>query len=257
MTVSLFDCNNYIRRQYEVDQSGLALRNIFEEAMHTPANNNIYVYDGSNAKASRREVFPGYKVGRPKASDEFYKTLDVSKKVLACTPQISVEVEGYEADDIIASIVRSMPDQSFTIYSNDGDFRRLCGPKVKMSDPTLTQVDPVEVQLYKTLVGDSSDKIPGFKGFGKESYPKLTDEQKANWIALLTRKNEIGKQLASEDLGLKVSQMPWLVLNMKELRSFWSIVGFLDVSDELINSGTKIGTPNRPVAENLLREVMQ
>lgn len=256
----IYDCNNYIRRQYEVDKTGLVLRNLYYAALGRPAGSNIYVFDGYNAKAARRQVFPGYKVGRPKAPDEFYKTLNVAKKVLRCSPQFMAEIEGYEADDIIASIVRQAAGKvPITIFSNDGDFRTLCSGTVKMSDPMLTEVNAQEVRLYKTLVGDSSDKIPGFKGFGKTTWGELTEGQKSNWLMLLNEeqpKDLLGK-LSHDALGIKLTQMPWLVLNLKDLQSYWLIVNFLDVPDELVDQHMQLGTRDSTKANMYLTEVMQ
>lgn len=252
--LNIFDCNNHIRRQYEVDKTGLVLRNLYTQALHSSPGSMIFVFDGRNAKATRRSLYSGYKAKRPAAPDEFYRVLDTSKKVLRHAPQLLVEIEGLEADDVIASIVNSLPGQEITIHSNDGDFQTLCGEKVKMSNPTLTAVDPKEVRLYKTLVGDGSDNIPGFKGFGPKSWEQLDSVQKDNWINLL---NGGVLQEEPELFGLVIKQMPRLVMDLPELRSYWRIINFVPVSDDLIERGTIVGIPNPSAANKLLVEVMQ
>ena len=255
--LNIFDSNNYIRIQYQVDTTGLTLRNLYNQALYSPRCTSIFVFDGYNAKAARRAVFPGYKVGRPKAPDEFYKTLEIAKKVLRCTPQLSVEIEGFEADDVIGTIVKSAPpDLKITIHSNDGDFRTLCNENVKMSVPTLKEVNALDVRLYKTLVGDSSDKIPGFKRFGAESFKQLSLDQKTRWKMLLDEAADV-KETGHEELGLTIKQMPWLILNLKDLQSYWKVVNFIDVPDYLMEKGTIVGIPNPVLANQYLTEILQ
>lgn len=255
LPVWLFDCNNYVRRRHEVDTSGLVLRNLFNEAFHSP-NPIIYVFDGKNSKASRKALYPEYKANRIPAPDAFYATLGMFKELMGHTNKISLEIEGYEADDVIATLVRNNPGTIMKIFSNDGDFMQLCNDFVTMSDPKLPKISMEDIRLYKTLVGDKSDNIKGINKFGEVGFLKLTAEQKALW-GLWLDEQTIAGELSAEALGLSKSQFTWFSENKPLIRAYWQIVNFIKVPAELIAKNMKVGKPNLELANELLKGVYQ
>lgn len=258
--VNLVDCNNIVRIRFEKD--GYALRNLFEWAFRDPEP-HIFIFDGRNAKKARRDIFPGYKVGRPPAPDNFYKQLDIFQELLMHTNKVQMKVDNYEADDVIATLVNGKPDGEFLIHSNDGDFMRLCGERVQVTTPTIKDVPPNEIRLYKTLKGDGSDKIPGVRLFGPKSWTDLTPDGKAKWTRLLESWAKIDPKHAEDfspyfdpaGLNLTSKQHDWVMENWALVRSFWLVVDFLEVPNEAIVSSIKVGKPNYALADSLLKEL--
>ncbi len=268
MPLRIYDGNWVVRKAYEVDPTGFAMRTLFENAFHG-IDPQIWVFDGKNAKQARRTVYPGYKAKRKPGSDEFYKTMDVFKGLIAMTNKIKIEVTGYEGDDVIAALVRQAPGVEMILHANDGDYHVLCNDKVTMTHPALPEVPNEEVQLYKSLVGDTSDDIPGLARFGEGGGPRgggyhdLTPEQKATWVAWFKAnlydavKMEPTHLPSKEELGLSPSLHKTFENSWKELTAFWLIVGFVPMSNELLTANMVVGKPDWAGANTILRGIMQ
>ena len=125
-------------------------------------------------KTLRHEAYPDYKANRKKMDDDFRHQIPVTKELVKELGIPSVSVEGYEADDSIASIVRTFKhdkDLVIDIYSSDKDLKQLLDTNVFAVDPLKgTRTDPklflqeylFEPQYildYLALVGDSADNI--------------------------------------------------------------------------------------------------
>lgn len=125
-------------------------------------------------KTIRHETFPEYKANRKKMDDDFRHQIPVTKQIVEEMSIPFLSVDGYEADDVIASIVRKfqdIPDLSIDIYSADKDLKQLLAPNVFAIDPiknikTDTKLflqeflfEPRYILDYLALVGDSSDNI--------------------------------------------------------------------------------------------------
>ena len=103
-----------------------------------------------------------------------------------------VEKEGYEADDLIASIATSLNDASVRILTNDKDISQIVDERVTIfAVNSLTKeieersienvikkfgVRPDQIVDYLAMVGDSSDNIPGLPGVGPKTAGKLLEE---------------------------------------------------------------------------------
>lgn len=261
MKLHIVDANNWIRKVYEKDSTGLPLRNLFAMANDT-TDPMIYVFDGKGAKAPRRAIFPDYKEGRTPAPDAFYTTLELMKLLVTKTNKLMICVPGYEADDVIAHIVggRKPTDPPIEIRSNDADYLALLCEGVTVTEPSTKFKDVAyrDVRLYKTLCGDGSDNISGIKGFAGGTFAKLTEEQKNTWIGLLTGYDDtlILDDLEKE-LGLKKAQVIWVRENFALLKAFWQVVGFIPMTDALIALHTVVGNSSRIEAEAILGTVFQ
>lgn len=261
-TIHLVDCNNIVRIRFEKD--GYALRNLFEWAFRDPEP-HIFVFDGRNAKAARRAIFPGYKVGRTPAPDNFYRQLELFMELLQYTNKVQLRVPDHEADDAIASMIFNNPGTTFKVHSNDGDFMRLVNENVSVTTPTIKDVPPHEIRLYKTLQGDGSDKIPGVRLFGKKSWEALNDDGKANWYKLLAHlesldpnktDEELKFQIGTGGLNLTEKQQAWLIENWRLVRSFWLVVDFIKVPADLLAKSMTVGTPRYALGDSLLKELL-
>lgn len=178
------DANNYIKRIYHSGQDPYEL---FLNLIRSFGAESIEVVcDTSTSRAARREIYPDYKKGSNLVEDPVYFTIYSNIINIAChfSNITVVEVTQCEADDYIMG--KSKPND--TVISNDKDLWPLVGNKVRVLIAGTTKVDrqlietkfhypePELIYVNKALVGDSSDKIKGKKGFGKAAYAKLSRE---------------------------------------------------------------------------------
>lgn len=132
-------------------------------------------------KTLRHIEFAEYKANRPSMPDEFKRQITTVKDIVSqlCIPYL--EVPGYEADDIIATLVTThqhIPGIQIQIASWDKDLKQLLSDSVVCIDPMKQETttthsfreqfgfDPIYMIDYLSLVGDSSDNIPWVAGIG-------------------------------------------------------------------------------------------
>lgn len=245
----VYDGNNYARKTFETDTTGLGIRRLFTDVYHNPTP-SIVVFDGKNSKDKRREIYPGYKAQRPPAPDGFYRVLDFWKELLMHTHAVSIEVPGYEADDVIGKLADDATSP-MTIWSTDRDYLAKCNEFVKVPQATLGDLPANEVRLYKTLVGDTTDNVKGLVGFGPKNWRLLSDQDKAHITAFLEGETPWPEIQIRDSLNLKAQQ------NAELLRAYWKVVGFLPIENSVIQSHMKIGSRNLALAESKLEGIHQ
>jgi 5'-3' exonuclease len=123
----------------------------------------------------RKVMYDDYKANRPPKPKEAIDSFHKLKSTLADEYQC-IEVEGYEADDVIASYVHQRPDEQILIVSGDKDLYQLIRSNVQMltknelvgRDGCFAKfgVEPNQIADLLTLTGDSADNIPGCPGIG-------------------------------------------------------------------------------------------
>ncbi|MGH3650997.1 MAG: DNA polymerase I, partial [Acidimicrobiia bacterium] len=142
-------------------------------------------------KTFRSDSYPEYKSNRDKAPDQFKSQLPLIDEVLQALHITQLKFEGYEADDIIASLTNQAVDDSWEvlIVTGDRDAFQLVGGPVKVlytrrgiSDTVLADEDwieekygirPAQYVEYAALRGDSSDNLPGVPGVGEKTAARL------------------------------------------------------------------------------------
>ena len=144
-------------------------------------------------KTFRHEKYEEYKGGRIETPDDLKKQFPVAKEILKAMGIKYLECEGYEADDIVGTYARMVDeDKNFvaTIVSSDKDLLQLISDEVsvkllKSKDYMMMTPDsfydvygikPIRMIDLKSLMGDSSDNIPGVKGIGEKTALKLLHE---------------------------------------------------------------------------------
>ena len=144
------------------------------------------------APAHRLALAPAYKAQRPEMPSELKSQLSVIRELIAAAGWPILDQEGFEADDIIASIVKTFSGDKFQIISNDKDLAQVIDERVSMlvQNPKggkFSVRGPTEVVEkfgvpttliidYLAMVGDSSDNIPGIDGVGPKTAAKLLAE---------------------------------------------------------------------------------
>lgn len=146
------------------------------------------------APTFRHTKFAEYKAQRKPSPPEFNVQIPLIKQVLDVLGIRCVELEGYEADDIIGTLSRKWKECGLqvTILSGDKDCLQLVDDSVQAILPVkgISQVReygpdtvkadmgirPDQVRDYKALRGDASDNIPGVKGIGEKTAVSLLSE---------------------------------------------------------------------------------
>ncbi len=145
------------------------------------------VIDSGDETVFRRELYPQYKANRPPRPDDF---LPQEQRILRIVTDARIPifaVPGFEADDLIATMAKRLCDKGFEIFivSNDKDLRQILTDCTKMYDPYEGIVtDPASMEAkhgysprqaveVQTLIGDSTDNVPGIPGVGPKTAAKL------------------------------------------------------------------------------------
>lgn len=137
----------------------------------------------------RHEKYVGYKAQRPKADLEMVEQIPIVKSVIKAMGVVQVEVEGYEADDIIGTLSRVPEPEEIIILTGDQDTMQLVDSRVSILTPPKGKLPakmygveevrekygvwPSQIVDYKALIGDVSDNIPGVAGVGPKTAANL------------------------------------------------------------------------------------
>ena len=172
----------------------------------------------------RHERYPAYKATREKLSEElqsdFDRGMDRVCAMLAAYHIPILALDGYEADDVIGTLVRKSVDANLNVVviSGDKDFQQLVRPGVWLLNPgrggpasveehwvgvengaERLGVPPSFVTDYLSLVGDSSDNVPGVKGIGDKTACELVS-QYGHLEQILAHASEITRKRPREAL---------------------------------------------------------
>lgn len=136
----------------------------------------------------RAEIDPNYKANRSPAPEELIQQLPVAINWIEKMGYKSLLLSGYEADDMIASVVHHAKEQGINVrvVSHDKDLYQLIeDDKVVLVDAISKKVlnethcfekygvHPSQFIDYQALIGDTADNVPGVKGIGKVTAEKL------------------------------------------------------------------------------------
>ncbi len=138
----------------------------------------------------RHEKFDQYKIHRARTPDGIISQIPIAKEVLKALSIPIFEKEGYEADDLIATLAKkSENDSEVYIVSGDLDNLQLVDEKIKVytlgkgiKDSVIYDrakvverfgVTPEQMNDFKALTGDTSDNVPGVPGIGKTTAADL------------------------------------------------------------------------------------
>ncbi len=144
--------------------------------------------------SQREEIYPEYKATREKMPDELEASLPRIRELVEGFNDTVVEVDGYEADDVIGTLAVKARDEGLeaVIVSGDKDLYQLVGPGIHLLNPGRGGPTGVEAEWvdesnanekfgippsmipdYLALIGDSSDNVPGAPGIGPKTAVKL------------------------------------------------------------------------------------
>ncbi len=177
----------------------------------------IFDYSG---KSFRNDMYPLYKANRPPAPEDLVPQFPLTRDATRAFNIACIEKEGFEADDIIATLAKRADEAGarVTILSSDKDLMQLVGGGIEMLDPMKNKrigvegveekfgVGPDRVVDVQALAGDSVDNVPGAPGIGIKTAALLINEF-GDLDTLLERAGEIKQPKRRQTLIDNVDQI--------------------------------------------------
>ena len=213
----------------------------------------------------RHEKFDGYKAQRPKTPSEIISQLTIIKEVLKCLKIPIFAKQGFEADDLIATIAkRAEKFSEVYILSGDLDNLQLVNDKIKVytlgkgikdtvvynKEKVISRFGVLPEQMidFKALSGDPSDNIPGVPGIGKKTATDLIQK----FVSVKNLYSEIGQGMANikpriRELLVEHKEKALLSLDLVEMRK--------DVDLDFFIEDCKFGKFDLEKVEEKLRDL--
>ena len=171
-------------------------------------HDGAFVFDKGKCK-ERLELAPAYKANRPPMPEDLRVQMEPIRNMIRAFGWPIMESEGYEADDLIGAAATADAEREVLILSSDKDLSQLINERVKMLVPDRDGkgllvrdieatkekfgVPPEGIVDYLSLIGDSSDNIPGVEGVGPKTAASLIT-QFGSIEAMLANPEKIAKE---------------------------------------------------------------
>jgi DNA polymerase-1 len=235
-------------------------------------------------RSFRTERYPEYKAGRAETPAEFASQVSLIHEVLDALRITVVEREGFEADDLIATLVRQSTAAGIPVVISTGDrdaFQLISEsvtvlyPKRGVSD--ITRMDPAAVaarcgvgpHLYRdlaALVGDKSDNLPGVPGVGEKTAAKwLTafgdldrlvarvEEVKGKvgenlraHLAQVLRNHELNRLVDDVDLSVAIPDLAWRGWDGEAVHQLFDTLEFRVLRERMYQYLEAVAPPTQP-----------
>jgi DNA polymerase-1 len=162
---------------------------LFRLAQDMPGDQLVVVFD-KGSQSFRNAMYDQYKANRMEPPDDLVPQFPLVREAAHAFDLPVIELEGYEADDVIATYARHAREQGreVIIVSSDKDLMQLVGGAIQMYDPMKQRaidraevvarfgVGPEQVGDVLALAGDTSDNVPGVPGIGVKTAAQLLTE---------------------------------------------------------------------------------
>jgi DNA polymerase-1 len=201
MALYLIDGNSYVYRAFYAirgltDSSGkptnavYGFTNMLMKIIRERKPEGLLISFDTPEPTERHLLFKDYKAHRPETPDDLVVQLPYIKKMVEAFRIRALEVPGYEADDVLATVAERAVRKGEDVYivTGDKDMLQLVGERVRVYDPMKDMeydegavlerfgVPPGRVTEFMALVGDAVDNIPGVKGVGEKTARELLAE---------------------------------------------------------------------------------
>ncbi len=189
------------------------LYKLIDDMLKDGVTTHVAVIFDSARKTFRSDIYPEYKAQRPPPPEDLLPQFPLIREAVRAFGIPALEMEGYEADDIIATYARRAREAGMeaVIVSSDKDLMQLVGDGVVMLDPMKNRlidaeqvrekfgVPPEKVVDVQALAGDSVDNVPGVPGIGVKTAALLIN-QYGDLENLLAHATEIPQKKRRENL---------------------------------------------------------
>ena len=189
------------------------LMKLMDDLRDASVEESIAVVFDTKRHTFRSEIYKEYKAHRPEPPDELKPQFAIIRDAVRAFNVCCLEMEGFEADDLIATYAKVAQDANIdvVVISADKDMMQLIRPGVTMIDPMKNRtigpeqvmekfgVLPEKVIDVQALAGDSSDNVPGVPGIGVKTAAELIT-QYGDLETLLKNAGEIKQPKRRENL---------------------------------------------------------
>jgi DNA polymerase-1 len=212
-----------------------------------------------NSRRGRLAIDPNYKANREAPPEDLRSQVELIRKVAQVLALPIIEFDGWEADDVIATLVKRARAEGYQslVVTSDKDFLQLAAEDVALFDPMKDRmldeayalgrygVRPSKMRDFLALVGDAIDNIPKVPGIGPKTAVDLIT-QFGGVEELLTRLGEVARPKIREAL----------IANAEQLKMAYALVGFRDDLDLPVPlDSLKRGEIHQPEARTLFTEL--
>ncbi|MEL3891738.1 DNA polymerase I [Ferrovibrio sp. MS7] len=189
------------------------LASLRERAEADGALSHMAVIFDAGRETFRNEIYPAYKANRSETPEDLIPQFAPIRDAVRAFSLACIEMEGFEADDLIATYARQAREQGMevVVVSSDKDLMQLVRPGVALYDPMKNRsigapevmekfgVAPDKVVDVQSLAGDSTDNVPGVPGIGIKTAAELINTY-GDLDTLLARAAEIKQPKRRESL---------------------------------------------------------
>ncbi|WP_245625796.1 5'-3' exonuclease H3TH domain-containing protein [Marinifilum fragile] len=170
----------------------LGFTNTLLEVLEKEKPSHIAVVFDPVGPTFRHEMFKEYKAQRPPMPEDLRKSIPYIKSIIQGFNIPELDVEGFEADDVIGTLAKKAEKKGYTVYmmTPDKDYAQLVSENIFMYKPKRSGKEvevwgipeikenfgvdhPDQIIDYLGLMGDSADNIPGCPGIGPKTAQKL------------------------------------------------------------------------------------
>ena len=244
----------------------------------------IVVFD-AKGKTFRSDIYKEYKANRPPMPEDLREQLKPLKDICKAIGFPLIEIEGVEADDVIATLVRTAKDKKVkaVVSSLDKDLMQLVEDPGTTIMNTMTHqifneekvfekfgVKPNQIRDMLALVGDTSDNIPGVPKVGQKTAAKWLSEYKnldgikanselikgvvgenlRNSLNELDRNIELVSLKEDVDIGISFESLMELNSNQEKLDELFSHLEFKPMARNSLKQASSTKEDSRPSMEN-------
>jgi DNA polymerase-1 len=264
-----------------------------EEILRLESPSHIAVVFDPPGPTFRHSKFPEYKANREATPEEIEQSVPWIKKIIDAFNIPVLEIQGYEADDVIGTLAWKARDKGFDVYmmTPDKDYAQLVRDRVFMYKPrtsgkesevigtrevkeTFQVADPRQVIDVLALWGDSSDNIPGAPGIGEKTAKKLisiyqsienlfnhADDLKGKVKESIIQNKEqiaLSKDLVTIRLNVPIefeeNRLIYEGARKDELVELFRELEFKTLADRVLSTIHEGEVPSRPEQGSLFRE---
>ncbi|MFO7460523.1 MAG: 5'-3' exonuclease H3TH domain-containing protein, partial [Desulfatiglandales bacterium] len=222
--VYLLDGSSYVHRAYHAirnlsNSKGLPTNAVFGfsrmilKLLEEEKPSYLAVVLDAKGPTFRHEIFKDYKATRPPMPEDLQVQVPYIRKMLSALNVKVLEREGYEADDVIATLARVGEQEGYgvVVISGDKDFRQIVTPAVSLWDTMKDRrldydsflreygLKPEQMIDVMGLSGDVADNIPGVKGIGEKTALSLV-KQFGSLEEVLRRADEVKRDRLRQSL---------------------------------------------------------
>ena len=240
--------------------------NMLVKLIEDYSNEKLVVIFDAARENFRNKIYPKYKANRGETPEDLIPQFEIIKNCVKAFQIPQIELEGYEADDIIATYTNLAQKKNISslIISSDKDLMQLVTDKVQMLDPMKNKsigideviekfgVKPDKVIQIQALTGDKIDNIPGAPGIGPKTALELIKEfgdiegliKNANLIKQAKRKKIIQDSESNIRVSLelvKLEKNVKLPLLIDEIIPYSKIKNSsVNIKEFLVNQGFRV-----------------